>query len=281
MNKNILIIMILIIAVFSAGTFAYMSFSKLKYMELDFNEKKALMVKESLDLRDKIENLQNTIQEKSEGLEVLEKEKEAIEQALNNLSQENRQLEKMQEEADIRYSQLTDEKDILEQKTSELERQYGLLSRKLDELEKNPVVQKIRDAIYKEQNTEIKKVLQSALRNIELIQQGKVVELSPIIVASDTDPGTASLSEHETGKRGRVVSSDSSNNLVVVDLGRQDNISTGNECIIIQDNQEIARGEVISARHKISAVYINEIAYRYTISDIKEGDEVQIIGPEL
>jgi predicted RNase H-like nuclease (RuvC/YqgF family) len=281
MRNNAVIIFISIVVVLATTAMAFTSFNRLKSAELDFNEKKALMVKEGLDLRDRIENLQYTMQKKTESIEALENEKQAIEQALNTLSQENRALRQMQQEADIRYSQVASEKNKLEQKTSELERQCGLLSRKLDELEKNPVVQKIRDAIYKEQNAEVKKVLQSALRNIELIQQGKVVELSPIIVAPDAAHGMELLPEQETGKRGRVVSSDSSNNLVVVDLGRKDGINTGDECIIIQDNQERAWGEVISVRHKMSAVYISEIAYRYSVSDIKEGDEAQINSPGL
>lgn len=275
-NKNSIIIVLFLISIFSVS-FALSSLNRLKKMDLEYNEKKAVLVKENLDLKDRIENLETIVKQKTDEFSGLESEKKRIEEQLQVLKSENDQLSEEYAKIQEKYEKIVLEKKSITEQSKELKDKYMALIRKVETLEKNPLVQKIRDAIEKEQNREIKKVLESALQNIELIQSGKAVDLSPIVVVGSEREQRSNLKPGALkSDNGQILSIDKRNNLVVIDLGRKDNIKEGDACVILKDNQEFARGDIISTRYKISAVYINQVKYKNSISGIAVGDKVLI-----
>lgn len=283
-TKNTLIVPILVIVSAFSIIFAGSIFNHLKKIEFEFNEKKGTLIKENLDLKDRLDNLQEIARQKSVQAEALERERKNFEDEINKLKAENDKLNSEYSQLNNSYSDLIAEKKALDNQTEDLKRKYAVLAKKVSELEKNPLVQKIRDSIQKETNEEIKKVLEVALHNIELIQAGKPVELSPIVVSKEkaqegqVPQQQAGMPLQENEKAGQVLSVDRKNNLVVIDLGRKDSIKEGDPCLIYKNDSEIARGEVISLRYNMSAVFIKELKYRSVIEDIQEGDKI-IIEP--
>jgi hypothetical protein len=77
-------------------------------------------------------------------------------------------------------------------------------------------------------------------------------------------------------KTGKVLSVDAKDNLLVIDLGRQDDVKQGNRCIILKDEKEMASGEVISVRYNVSAVFVDDLKFNNKISNIKEGNTALI-----
>lgn len=278
-NKNLLLNIILGVACAFFIIFTFSSFNRVKKMEFDFNEKKATLVKESLDLKDRLESLEEIVKQKTSEAAGLEEKRKAVEEELKQLKGESEKLNSDYTQLNQKYENLMLEKKLITDESEVLKNKYIALSQKVEALEKNPLIQKIQESIDKEQNSEIKKVLQAALANIQLIQAGKSVDLTPIVVVGK-DREASGIFPLPGGQQaqtaGGVLSVDKKNNLVVIDLGRKDKIKEGDKCIIFKDNKELARGEIISVRYKISAVFINEVKYKNVITDIEEGDKVLI-----
>ena len=241
------------------------SCQKTKKTELAFVEKKASLIKENLDLNDRILSLEETLSKKTAELSRLEEDTKPLKEALIKLKLENESLKS-------EYKNLTAEKDASEDK-------YKSLSRKVAALEESPLIQKIQEAIDKEKNAEIKKFLQSVLQNLTLLQAGKPVSLAPIVVVSKEKAPVSAPEQPPliAGERiGQVISIDKKNSVVVIDLGRKDSVKEGYICTILKEDKEFARGAIISVRYNMSAVFIDEIQYRNLIGDIREGDKVTI-----
>lgn len=277
-NRNILFNIVLVIACGFLAALAFSSFGRLKKMEFDFNEKKATLVKENLDLKDRLESLETIVKQKTSEVAGLDEKRKSLERELNTLKAENEKLNNDYAQLNQRYENLMIERKVIAEQSEALKRKYIALSRKVEALEKNPLIQKIQESIDKEQNAEIKKVLEAALQNIELIQAGKSVDLSPItVVGKDKEQPFVTLQPgQQAAIAGEVLSVDKKNNLVVINLGRKDKIKEGDECIIFKNDKELARGEIISVRYKISAVFIDEVEYKRLITDIEEGDKILI-----
>jgi FtsZ-binding cell division protein ZapB len=260
-NSNVAIAAAAAVLITSAVA-GYLAFTRMRAMELDFNEKKAVMVRETLDLKDSIDDLQEAVRKSSA--------------ELHTAKVDNEELNRKYSDIEVKYDELMSEKDAIEEEAAGLREKYDSLSGKVDLLEKSPLVDRIRNSAEKEQNPEIRKVLQAALRNIEIIQKGGAVELPPIVIGPGNAGDESVFVGSDPAQYGKVLSLDARNNLVVVDLGRRENITEGSECMVLRDDKQIARGEVISVRYRISAVHIEEMAYKYDVSDIREGDKAAV-----
>jgi len=242
---------------------AVSSFRNIKKMELDFNQKKAILVKENLDLKDRLNSLQDMITRKTEALGAVEKEKAALEEQLNAL--------KIAAESFKAAS--NEELGALKKKTL-------TLSKKIYALENSPIVQRIRDAIDKENNENIKKVLEDSANKIDMIKEGKSVNLEPIIVTGKESGVPSSAKEKDgdiqakEGKRGIVLSVDRKNNLIVINLGHNDGVKEGYRCKILKDEQVIGSAEIMSVRYRVSAAFVDDLQYKATVDDVKEGCKV-------
>lgn len=152
-------------------------------MELEFNEKKATLIKDNLDLKDRIQSLEEIASKKTNALVVVEKEKTELEAKLKTLREENEKLSNNYKELKLSYTALTSKKEDFVRQFEELNEKNQYLSERISELENSPLVQRIKEALPQEQNEKIKTVLENALRNIELIQQGRPIDLGPIVVS--------------------------------------------------------------------------------------------------
>jgi len=270
-NKNTLINAALITVSVFAVIIAFSSFRHLKRMEFEFNEKKAVIVKENLDLKDRIDSIQELVNQKIESIGILEKEKKSFEDEVSLIKKENDKII----ESYVKQLDTIKKKNVT-------------LKRKVTQLEKSPIITRIKDMIEKEDNENIKKVLADTLNKVELIKAGKSVNLEPIIVTKKETPLVQDIerSTEETGvnaqppapgKEGVVLSVDKKNNLVVINLGHKDNIKEGDRIKILKDGREIARAEVLSIRYRIAAAFVDYLGPRCTISDISEGCKVLVI----
>lgn len=264
-NKSTTITVVLIASFVFFLFLGISSFRNVKKAELDFNQKKAILVKENLDLKDRFDSLQETIIQKTEALSVVEKEKAALEEQLNVLKK-----------AAMSFRVASNkELEALKKKTL-------ALNKKISVLENSSIVQKIKKAIGREENESIKKVLEDSIDKIDMIREGKSVNLEPIIITkkeSATPPSVKEKNEAiqaKEGKDGIVLSVDRKNNLIVINLGHNDGVKEGYRCEILKDGQAIGSGETMSARYKVSAVFIDDFQYKATMDDIKEGFKVII-----
>ena len=259
-NKSTLFSAILITVCVFLLVITISTFRSLKKMELEFNEKKATLVKEGLELKDKLNSLQEDFNKKAASVGVIEKEKKELESQIDQIKEEQGKI----------ISSYTQELDALKKKNE-------FLKKSISALERSPLITRIRAAIMKEDNEDIKKLLQNTLDKIELIKSGKSVNLEPIVVTKKEDSAAAEYATMKPeGREGAIISLDPKNNLMVINLGTKDNLKEGNRCKILRDGQEIAQAEILSVRYRIAAAFIDDIQYRYTINDIKEGYKVVV-----
>ena len=289
-NKNTLLVFVLLAVSTLCIFLALSSWRRLKNMELEFNEKKATLIRDNLDLKDRIQSLEEMVSKRSDDLVVLEKEKAELEASLKTLREENEKLSNDYKELKLTYTTLTSKKEDFSRQLEELEEKNRYLSGRITELENSPLVQRIREALPGEQNEKVKKVLADALHNVELIQQGKPVDLGPIVVTGkdnteeekmpnvlstqDLPKKTAPALANSAGNTGRVISVDAKNSLLVIDLGTEDGILPGDRCVVLKDEKVVASAEIISVRYKISAAFVDDVRYKNALTDIKEGDRV-------
>lgn len=262
-NKNILSSAILTIITIFFVTLSIFLFQNLRKLELGFNEKKALLVKENLDLKDRVESLQEMVNQKTESINSFEKEKLFFDEKLNQIKKDSKELIKS-------YSD----------KLKALVRQKSVLKGQINSIKKAPPARLIQEALGKEENISIKKLLENTLNKIELIKSGKTVELEPIIVRKEKSqlqpPPPQEVAEKEE-RQGAILSLDRENNFMVINLGRRDGIKEGDRCEILKDGEKMAEGEIMSIRYRISAVFIDYFHNQYTINDIKEGFKVAVL----
>ena len=257
-NKNTIFIATLISICVFCVFFAVFLFRHVKKVEFEFNEKEASLIKDSMDLRDLLEEVKITITEKTKEVSLVKKEKEKIIKQMKVIKEENDKLNKLYAE-----------------QIEALKKEDVTLRGELRALKELSLDELLRKALDAEEDENIKKVLERTLHNIELVRKGDLVDLEPIIVAQEGGEKVrkeAALPLQKEG--GEILSVDRSNNLIVIDLGKRDKIKEGQHCAILADGEEIASGEIISARHRVSAAFIDDIKYRYTLSDVKKGSKV-------
>jgi hypothetical protein len=257
-DKNRLIGVALIAVCAFSIVIAISSFRSLKKMELEFNEKKATLVKENLELKDRIDSIQQMVAQKTEAAGVFDKEKKIIENQLKSLKDENEKL----------IFGTNEHIDTLKRKNA-------ILKKRVASLENSPIVQRIKEAIQVEDNDNVKEVLADAVNKIEMVMAGKSVSLEPIVVTKIQQTGAVSSVTAE-GKTGVILSIDKKTNLIVINLGRKDDVKEGDRCKIFKNDLEIARAQIINIRYRISAAFVDDIKYKYTINDIGENQKVII-----
>ena len=247
--------------------FAYSSYNNLKKMRLEFNEKKSTLIKENLDLKSRLDSIQEMIDQKTISFDVLGQEKKKMEEEVGLLKKENDRL------IGASKSRLRDVKQ-----------QNAVLKKKIAALENSPLVQKIKETLENESNESVKKVVEGALNKIELIKGGNPVALEPIVVT--VEEGEMAGKSRQEGEapaprgdvKGAILSVDRKDNLIVINIGSKENVREGDRLEILKDAKEIARAEVISARSGLSAAVVESIDPAYTINSIKENDDVIVLA---
>lgn len=274
-NNNVLLIAVLVVICLLLGVLAFSYSKDLKKTELAFNEKKAVLVKENLDLKDRLDSLQKIISEKTESLTATAKEKSAVQEQLDALVEKNKEL----------MTSYTAKLEVLS-------REKEALRKKVLNLDKSPVIERIKDILKKEENDNIRKVLEDVLNKLELIKEGKPVNLEPIVVTKNEVLTTSPVIEpapqkeekieearkviEQQEKSGTILSVDRKNSLIVISLGRKEDVAEGYRCKILNNDEEIASAEVVSVRYRIAAAFIDNILGKHSMNDIKEGLKVTI-----
>jgi len=272
MNDKIRFLMAILIAVsLFLAVLVVSIYGNLKKTELQFNERKATLIKENLDLKDTNKTLEDTLNQKKDAFTLLEQERKTIEEKLTSFENEKEAIKKDYEDELI-----------------SLKKDNAFLTTKVKELENKTLAEHIQEAIQKEENDALKKFLAKVVYNIEVIKKGGNIELEPIVVtegggqkeeATGEEPqaeGRKKAPSQYQGKKGKVISVDQKYSLVVFDIGRKDGVEKGKQCAILKDDKEIAQAEVISTRYNVSAAFVYETAYGHNIRDIKEGDGVLV-----
>lgn len=227
----------------------------LKGIEKKFRQEKTTLVKQNIEFKDKFDSLNATYQAKMQSVTVLETERDTL---MGELSSIKKKYEELVGRANAEMEALRRENRSLKDET--------------DIFKKVSLTQMIKEALDTEKNDNVKRVLEEAMTRIDMIKAGKSVALEPILVTGSDAGGGGFL----PGRSASVMSVDAKNNLIVIGLGRSDNIREGQRCFILRDNNEIGSAEVIRTRHKISAAFIDKINHGYTMRDIKEGYKVII-----
>ena len=240
--------------------FFYRSISK---AELDFNEKKTLLAKENLELKNNVDSVQATLNDKLEAIDEREYRNKILDGQFAILTKENERLMKSNAE-----------------QLEAFKRKKEALERRIRVLENITTIRYVREAISKETNEEIKRLLEDTLNKIGLIGSGMSINPEPVFtpVLETLESVTAPPVSQENEKKGVILSFDSNSQLAVISLGRKDEIKEGDVCKISRDGQEIGSGEVMSVRYRIAAVFVNEIQNRYTIYNIRECDKAIVVG---
>jgi chromosome segregation ATPase len=159
--------------------------------------------------------------------------------------------------------QLNDIKLGLEKTIQRLNNDKGEIQKKL--VESESVIQSRIDDIWK-----IKKSVDQRFENMPNKNQ---VELSPIVVNANgtttTDNGTQQAPGASRAKNeGHIVSINSDNNFVIIDIGDKDGSRIGNPYRVFRGNKEIAKLEVIQVRRDISAADIKKRVTALQVGDV-------------
>lgn len=265
-TKNNLIVIILSVVTVGSLVFALASFQRVKRGESELSEKKAVLVKENLDLKDRVTAIQDMLDKKTATLDGFESEKQKLQYQVEYLKKENNKI-----------------MDSFAQRMNAANKKKEVLKKRIATLEKGSIITSLKNALAREQNVSIKKIIENALNNIELASAGKPVTLQSITITKSSQSQAVATSDtqqdvptDDSEIKGAILSLDKKNNLMVIDLGRKDNVQTGYRCKILKDGKEIAQAEIISLRYRIAAAFIDDITYKYTIDDIKEGYEVLV-----
>lgn len=231
-----------------------------------FNKERAVLIKEGMDLQDKIDALTKELKEKAGAISFMEAEKRAIIEQVKVIEYEK----KKNVQKYIRKMQ------ALKEKNAEL-------NKKIESIKKIPLSELLKETLADENNETIKRLVENTLSKIAEIRQGKAVSLEPIVITGEGVPDTAAQAgaalENSSiaRKTGKILSVDKTNNLIVLDMGRNNNVKEGQRFVIMKDGKEAASAEIINTRYKISAAFISDVRYGHTINDIKEGGTVSII----
>lgn len=263
-KKTLLGAILLSITIFSV-ILAGSIYHHLKKAEADFKSKEAALVKANIDLKDEIVDAREEIMQKAASMTLLEEENQ-----------------KLKYEYSEEFEALKEENTIL--------------ADKIAQLEEKPLIEHLRDAINTERNRNVRKFLEKVLYNIVLVKSGKNVELEPIVVATKeeeiiSEPEEIKKSTKKArvktepeeeqpsflvGKKGKILSVDRRFNLIVINLGRNDNVKEEDRCIILKDDKAIGEARIINLRYRVSAAFVDEMESGYNIRKIQEGYEVLV-----
>jgi len=288
-SKNTLLDFVFItICIFSLVLVVFM-FNQLKTIKSEFNEEKSVLVQEKLDLEERVESIQNIIDQKADVHIRIEEERKSLEEELNALKEETkRQIQIYSNELDT------------------LRINNASLAGRITALERKPLLQSLSEAIAKEKDAKVKKILERALYRAYSVYTKKGIEPEFIVAppkpefiedeleeesAIEKSEGEGEKKEEKRitsvfgvsgtiKKQGKVLFLDKTYNMVIINLGSIDDMKDGERCIILEKGKETAQGEIIGVRYRVSAVLVDGLIQNYTLADIKEGHDVVVFEPE-
>lgn len=242
MKNNLTFILAIVMVVFLA-VFVLMMSGHVKKTEDAFNGKIAALTKENLHLLEWVQYTEEMLDTQSEANDTLEKERQELKGLCEALKKENERLVAL-----MSFNEQLDRERL----------KNITLKKRISALEKNSAEQSAKDSVQSQESASVKKGPEASVAGNN----------------SEWDYTAASAAQEISGA---VVAVDKKNNFIVINLGQQDNIKEGYLCIVFKDGQEMARGEILSVRRRISAVSIDDMYQKYRISDIKKDYKVVVV----
>jgi cell division protein FtsB len=230
-------------------------FGYLKNTEQRFKKEKAALVREKMDLRDQLDSLKADLKMKSDAISSLDSEKK-------NMLEELARIEKLAEELKGKDNE---ELESMRKRNQEFQKELNILRG-------SSAAQLINDAASRETDENVKRILSDAAIKIEMIREGKAVQLEPLVITE----GGSQAAGLRGRKDGKIFAVNAKKNLIVVDIGRSNGAREGQRCRIIGEQGEIATATIIRTRYEISAAFVDKLNPKHTILDVKEGDKVFI-----
>lgn len=117
-------------------------------------------------------------------------------------------------------------------------------------------------AMKRSEKKSIKAILEKAIESVKAVMEGK-----PDAAADKT----------KSSFYGEALSFSGKENLMIINMGVKDGVKEGDKCVVYKDGAEIAYGEILSVRYRISAAVINDLAAGYKVKDLQKGCQVSII----
>ena len=254
-NKKSLLTTIPISVSIFCVIFAVSMFAHLKSVEERLKQEKKTLIEQNIELKNQYDSARAALTVKTDALENLEAERNAVAE----------EIARIKRQAADSASRTTEELELLRKENRSLRDELALVK-------KLSVTQVMREAVAGEDNETVRRIIEDALRKIEMAREGKSVTLEPIVV---TESG-ASYEVVSPAAPGKILSVDTKSNLIAIDLGRGDDLREGQRCYIMKDGEEIGSAEIIRVRSKISAAFVDEMNYKYTVRDIRVGDRVSV-----
>ena len=259
-DRNPLLLIILAIACIACIFLAWSTHKQLKNKDFEFDKEKALMIKDKLDLKDSLITMRETVNKNSATISTLEEEKISL------LNSKKRLEEEKQKTVELFTEQL-----------QTLQQENTLLTEQSEMLKQNPVIKRIAIALQGDKKETVQKALENLLQNLDTIHAGRQVNLAPINITK-TSAATPSqqkiLPPSSLENLGEILSVDAKHTLIIINLGRRNQIKAGDRCLIVKNGKEIATSEIISVRYRVAAAVIDGINAGYSLTDIKEGGSV-------
>jgi len=252
-------IVLILVSILCIGV-SWSMYNQLKRKELEFGKEKALMIKEKLDIEDSLIVLQQTIKQNNTVISSLEKENIFL---TSNVKQ-------LEEETEKTVSVFTEQLEKLQQENT-------ILAKESEALKKNPIIQRILTTLQGDKTQLVQQALENLLQNLEAIKAGRLVNLAPIDII-ETSAATALQTSPSIppGKRGEILSVDEKYTLIIINLGRRNQITTGDRCLIVKSGQEIATSEIISVRYRVAAAVIDGLNTGFSLNDVQKGCSVVV-----
>jgi len=257
----------------------------------------AKILKDKNDLGLQLEKVREELKNASLNNENLQRDKSAVELELKNLDRDNqdlkRQLEYNQKLMDSLARDLVNEKNDkmqiqenlkpIKSENEVLRRQLRALNSRKSSLEtKVEGLQKDKDQLARrlDEMDRLLKVKMAQIDNLKArVEQGpeaqktelgnkSPVELPPIVVRPQTETAEEELKVAVTAAEGKILAVNKDNNFVIIDLGQEAGVKTGDIFEVYRQNEVIGRIEVIQLRPNISACDIKKQSTPIRVSDI-------------
>lgn len=237
-------------------------------LEIEIERMKEEMSKSSIEvvqLKQENENLKIQIDQIKNEKDDIAREIKYKEDLVNNLSLELARTKNDKKFVADRVEKINAENMELRTQMKKLVASKGALEKTIVRLteEKNEISKKLgrTESIIQSKIDEIWEIKDSLDRSFKESkmspQSTNSIELPPIIVNSDAS-NSFNTGESSPGFEGKVVSVNTENNFVIVDLGEKAGMRLGEQLSVYRDGKYIARLEVIQVRGDISAADIKD-----------------------
>lgn len=233
------------------GVLALITIALFRYtgsITADFKKKETGFTAKTIEYKSQLELLQATIDQKIAALATADTKTKEIE----------RQIALLREESDKVRSEFDEDRRNFQKRSLEMKE-------RLDKYDGASIESLIRQALEKERNDGVKRLLMDSVARVEMMREGKAVDLEPIIVTKDGASERTSIA---------VVALDRKNKLIAINAGRKDGLKEGDRLTVMRDGKELVSTQIVAVRYRVATAFVDQNRHNFSIKDIREGDEI-------